>query len=281
MRGRVRSLVLGLVAAVALFASVPVFAQSPGNVFFAGGSYQASAYSKWGAAIASGNTATGSQTITVCPAFQTTPDGHQFNPWNTTGSFTFDAMSSSNSETLTPSAVSQVTAPPGYSNPQNACENVTATFSNTHGSSLAPNQVISGDFGISEAIADVGTLGGGNVFWQVDTGTVTLNTGALTTTTTVKVPTNFFNLGGAARVMTTITTSANWAVGISGATAIFCSANSTLTAGTTCLANQVNPTSTGTTSALTAILFTMGTSNPGAGAIKARVWGFTPVQPSS
>jgi hypothetical protein len=119
---------------------------------------------------------------------------------------------------------------------------------------------------------------GGLVYWVADTGVVTLTTSGLTTTTTTLIPTTFYNLGASAIVKTTITTSANWAVGISGATAIFCSANATKTAGTTCLANQVAPATTGTTQALTAVLFTMGTSNPGAGAIKARVWGFTPVQ---
>jgi hypothetical protein len=53
-----------------------------------------------------------------------------------------------------------------------------------------------------------------------------------------------------------------------------------MTAGTTCLATQIAPTSLGTTSALEAVVFS-GTGTPGAGAIKARVWGWTPVQPAN
>jgi hypothetical protein len=190
------------------------------------------------------------------------------------------AINDGNAETITPTGVSIGSCPAGNLGVGGTalCATLTATINNTHGQSAPVN---SGDLGIEEAITDAGAQGGGTVFWMVDTGIVTLSTSGLTTTTTVKVPTNFYGIGAAARVTTTITVTASWAVGISGSTSAFCSANSTLTAGTTCLANQASPASVGTTSALTAILITGATSNPGAGAVKVRVWGFTPVQPAS
>jgi len=232
-------------------------------------------YAKWTGQIVSGNSATGSQTILVYTSGVfpgNTLAG--VNPFATTTPIQFYG------ESLTPSAVScGQSRPAGFAAPAGGflC-NVTATFANVHG---AGEILFSGDNGIEEAITDAANQGGGLVYWVADTGNVTLTTSGLTTTTTTLVPTTFYNIGAAAIVKTTITTSANWAVGISGATAIFCASNTTLTAGTTCLTKQVAPATTGTTQALTAVLFTMGTSNPGAGAIKARVWGFTPVQPAN
>lgn len=189
-------------------------------------------------------------------------------------------VNDANAETVTPSAVSVGPCPAGFLGVGSSatCANVTATFSNAHGAS-AP--VVSGDQGIFEAITDAGNNGGGLVYWTADTGIVTLNTGGLTTTTATKVPTTFYGLGATARVTTTITLTTNWAIGISGQTSAFCSANATLTAGTTCIANQAAPATVGTTNSLTALLITTTVANPGAGALKARVWGWTPVQPSS
>lgn len=284
------------VAVLALLAATS-FAQTAPSLAFMGqkaqfdhnlnGIWYAPAYATWQATVLSGNSATGSQSIIVlCTAGGVQgvcqlSDGYSAPLTSIFNTNTPITLLDGNTETVTPSAVSGPSAcPVGFLGvgASTQCMTVTATFANTHGAS-AP--IVSGDAGIFEAITDAGAAGGGVVYWQVDTGLVTLNTGGLTTTTTTKVPTNFYNLGAAARVTTTITTTASWAVGISGATAIFCSANSTLTAGTTCLANQASPASTGTTSALTAILITGATSNAGAGVVKARVWGFTPVQPAS
>jgi hypothetical protein len=277
--------VLLMVCAVLLLLALPVYHQTKAqsvqsNLSRVGGLYMSQAYSGWGAYILSGNSATGSQTITVCPAFASLPDGRQFSPFLAANA-TFSAITvdpqGSVAETVTPTAVSIINAPAGASGAQ-SCANVTASFSNVHGSSYAPNQVISGDQGIQEALNDASLNGGGLVYWTADTGSVTLNTGALTTTTAVKVPANFLSAGASGRVTTTITTSASWAVGISGSTSAFLTANSTLTAGTTGIANMNSPATVGTTTGLTAILFTMGTSNPGAGAIHARVWGYTAAQ---
>lgn len=126
-----RRWVFAAMLGIATFGAVALLAQGPGNVYYSGGSYQAAAYSKWGAAVYQGETATGSQTIEVCPGLQNTPDGHTFNPWSTAMSFTIDPQNGSVTETLTPSAVSLVTsgAPSGFA----TCEMVTATFSNAHG----------------------------------------------------------------------------------------------------------------------------------------------------
>lgn len=264
----------------------------PGNpqqqsyVHRVGGIFQALGYSNWQGTIISGNTSTGAGvSIVIYPGpggTETLADGAQValaSIYATNVKLTVD-FGQANQEYVTPTAVSIGGCPAGNIGVGGAstCVTVTGTFNNTHGQSAV---ITSGDFGIFEAINDAGAQGGGVVFWMVDTGIVTLNTGGLTTTTNTTIPTNFYNFGSAARVTTTITVTASWAVGISGATGILSSANSTLTAGTTALANQAAPASTGTTSAATAILITGATSNPGAGAVKVRAWGYTPVQPTS
>lgn len=251
-----------------------------------GGIFYAPAYATWNATELN-TIASGSQTITVtCNSGGVVgvcqlSDGYSVPLTSIFNTNTPITLLDANTETVTPSAVGSP-APCGAAflgvGAATQCINVTATFSNAHGASAV---IVSGDAGIEEAITDAGASGGGLVYWIADTGIVTLNTGALTTTTSTKIPTNRSSTGAAAKVTTTITTSANWGVGSAASGVSFCSANSTLTAGTTCVANQVAPTSTGTTSALEAVVFTMGTSNPGAGAIKARVWGFTPVQPTN
>ena len=56
-------------------------AQSQGAVLSrAVGVYNSQAYSNWGMYILSGNTATGSQTITVCPAIYALQDGRAIQP---------------------------------------------------------------------------------------------------------------------------------------------------------------------------------------------------------
>ena len=247
------------------------------NLHLFAGIYNAVAYQSWRTTVFNGPYASGSNTLTVSPAFVTLPDGYTFNPFSTNVSIIV-GLGTPDQETVTPSAVAQVPCPSGAPNTfQGTCESITATFSNAHGQG---DIIATGSAGIQDAFQDAANADGGLVYWQADTGTVTLNTGGLTTTTTTNVPKQWISLGASGRVETTITTSANWAVGITGSTSAFCTADSTLTAGTTCLANMNNPAVVGTTSpyTLTAILFTMGTSNPGAGAIKAKVWGITPVQ---
>lgn len=276
--------IVALLAGLAWWICVPTSVRAQGGsaqFSRAVGVYDSTKYASWGMYILSGNTATGSQTITVCPAYQALPDGRVVQPLapanGTFASITVDPQNSAVTETVTPTAYALVAAPAAASG-ASFCANVTATFANLHGASYNTSQIISGDQGILEAINDASLNGGGLVYWQADTGNVTLSTGGLTTTTTAQVPQNFISIGASGRVTTTITTSANWAVGVAGSTAAFCTANSTLTAGTTCIANLNSPARVGSTNGLTPIIFTMGTSNPGAGAIHARAWGYTPAQ---
>ena len=276
-----------IIASLLLFAGAGQ-AQNPQQQSYlhrVGNLYYALGYSTWQATIVTGNSTTGAGTsITVfaqgANGVVTLADGSAIPLAHIFNTLTPITIADANQETFTPSSVTIAPCTPGNLGvgSSNQCATVTGTIANTHGASA---QVLSGDFGIGEALTDAGAQGGGLVFWQVDTGIVTLSTGGLTTTTGIKVPTNRSSVGCAARVTTTITVSASWAVGSTASGASFCSAQATLTAGTTGIANQIAPTSVGTTQTLEAVVFTMGTSNAGAGAIKARVWGFTPVQPAS
>jgi hypothetical protein len=281
------SVAAGLAVAVLLvFAGLghlahPVKAQGgPSVLSRVGGNYFAPAYANWGAYILSGNSATGSQTITVCPAQAALPDGRVFNPFgNQNGTFapiTVDPQGSV-AETVTPTAVSVIAAPAGASGAQQ-CANVTATFSNTHGASYSTSQVISGDGGIQEALNDAAANGGGQVYWEKDCGAVTLNTGGVTTTTTCNIPKTFTNLGGSSRTTTTITVATSFSVGISGATASFVSACTSLTAGQDCSQFQVSPTKVSQGAGLGAMLITAAGGTPGAGVVHPKVWGYTEVQ---
>lgn len=96
-----------------------------------------------------GNTATGSQTITLAFGNVNLPDGTVLMPLATTAPITVGV--GSNAETVTPSAVSCAT--PGQ---YDTCT-ITATFSNTHG---VGDLVSSGTFGLVEAVNAAHTLGG-------------------------------------------------------------------------------------------------------------------------
>jgi hypothetical protein len=113
-----------------------------------------------GASIVSGNTSTGSQTITICPAQVALPDGRSAfilggQPSTIPVPITVDPQNSLVTETVTPTAVSLISPPNGVNmNQAFKCANVTATFANVHGASLNSHQVISGDGGLQEAIND-------------------------------------------------------------------------------------------------------------------------------
>jgi hypothetical protein len=281
---RIASLIAGLLLAFS-GASLAQNPQSTATLHRVGGMFYSQGYVGWQAYVLSGNAATGSQSIIVAAqggsGIIVLPDQTAVPLATVFNTNTPISLNDANAETVTPSAVTIGVCPAGNLGVggSNQCATITATFSNTHGAGAL---VGTGDAGIMEAVTDAGNQGGGLVYWQVDTGIVTLNTGSVTTTTTTKVPSPYISLGGSGRVTTTITTSTSWAVGVSGATTDFCTAQTTLTAGTTCnVVALTSPTSRGTGAvALTAILFTMGTGAPGAGAVKARVWGYTPVQPA-
>ncbi len=242
------------------------------------GTYDASKYAIRGE-IVSGNASTGSQTITIC-ANSVLADGRTFNPFgNQNGTFapiSVDLQSTSAAETVTPTAISLVSAPANAPASQ-TCANVTATFSNTHGASLNTRQVVSGDSGIQEAFNDAAANGGGHVFWAKDCGIITVSTSSVTTTTGCTIPKTFTNVGASVHVTTAVTTSASYSVGIATATAAFISACTSLTAATDCSQFQVSPTKVATGAGLGALLITTNAA-AGAGALHVTVWGTTEVQ---
>jgi hypothetical protein len=270
-----------LIVAIVGFYEVKTQAQGPGGPAMAsrvGGNYFAPAYQDWGASIVAGNSAAGAQTITICPAFVPLRDGRAVNMFgNQNGTFapvTIDPQGSL-AETVTPTAVSLVNDPTGQNIGQ--CAAVTATFANAHAPSKSLFQVISGDNGIQEAFNDAAANGGGQVYWEKDCGIITLNTGGVTTTTTCNIPKTFTNLGGSWRTTTTITTAANYSLGIASATTAFTNACTSLTAAQDCSQFQVSPTKVSTGAGLGALLITANVA-AGAGAGHAKVWGYTEVQ---
>ncbi|HLZ90211.1 MAG TPA: hypothetical protein VKQ28_00750 [Candidatus Acidoferrum sp.] len=266
----------------------PVKAVIPsGNLSFAGGVYNSASYSQWGMSVAAGNSATGSQAITVCPEYVQLPDGRAFRPLAPANGvftpFTIDPAGSA-SETVTPTAYSSVTAPAGYPGGQNGtCASVTATFANTHGTSLAPNQVIPSDQGIQEAINDAALNNGGIVWWKIDPGIVTLSTGAPTTSLgSVNIPARSIVMSATARVTTTIATCAGgWSLGLTGGTGTdLTAANTTLTAGTTTESSTIKtPVNTAAIAAGVPTAFCT-TSNASAGALHAHIEGYKLVAPA-
>jgi hypothetical protein len=279
---KMRAMAVALILAVAAVLASPAAYGQAAALHRVGGRYFAPEYRFWGAAIASGNSATGSQTITACTQ-GVLRDGTPFNPFGTQNG-TFAAITvdpqggSSVTETVTPTAVSGPLSanPAGY--PQTLqCYNVTASFSNLHGASLSPTQIISGDFGVQEALNDAAANGGGEVYWEVDAGNVTLSTSGTTTTTTVNVPKTFTNLGGSAHVITTVATATAYGVGITSSTSAFINACTSLTAGLDCSQFQVAPTAVAHGAGLGSLLITT-TGTPSAGVVHVKVWGVTEVQ---
>jgi hypothetical protein len=282
-----RILAVGVLALALLVALVPlmfvqkeVHGQGSGPTLQSrvGGNFFAPAYQDWGASIVAGNSATGSQTITICPALVTLRDGRVVNIFGqqngTFAPISVDPQGGS-AETVTPTAISTVSDPTGqFVQP---CAAVTATFSFTHNPSRSLFQVISGDNGIQEAFNDAAANGGGQVYWEKDCGVITLNTGGATTTSTCNVPKTFTNLGGSWRTTTTITTAASYSLGIASATTAFINACTSLTAGQDCSQFQVSPTKVSQGAGLGALLVTAN-ATPGAGAGHAKVWGYTEVQ---
>lgn len=101
-----------------------------------------------------GNAATGSSTITLTTGQVSLSSGRVIFPITTTTPITVGIAG--NQETVTPTAVSGCNVPL----PQTGTCLVTATFANLHG---AGEQVISGSYGLQEAINAAGAAGGGQV----------------------------------------------------------------------------------------------------------------------
>lgn len=281
-------------AAAAVLAMVCVFVLTYGtkadqpakNLSAALGIYDSQAYRDWGASVAIGNSATGSQTITICPGLVALRDGRNFQPFAAANGvfspFTIDPQSSL-AETLTPTASSLVSPPTGYNgNPQIPCASVTASFSNTHGASLSQSQVISGDQGVQEAINDASLAGGGKVRFVIDPGLVTLNTGGANTDVAgTTIPTRSVIEVASAKVTTTITScTGGWSLGgVTDGGTFFTAANTTLTAGTTTDSSTLSVPKATTSAELLRITCT--TSNAGAGVIHPHLEGYKVVPPAS
>lgn len=245
---------------------------------FSDGTFYAPNFGKWQLQLAAPITATGSVAFLVNAGTVVTPDGITFVPFAVNEKISI-GLGVGVQEIVTVTGVSGCNAAAVVGNP--AVCTVTATVANLHSTGEPIN---SADSGTMEAVAYASNTGGGQVYFLVDCGQITLNTGGLTTTSTCFVPNQFYNSGGAARVTTTITVTASWAVGIVNNTSTFTTANSTLTAGTTSFANTGTPAValvTGATAAnLTAVLITGVTSNPGAGVVHVKVWGTTAAPPA-
>lgn len=146
----------------------PVHAQQQAESFVAGRRVAAQyAYgfgSVPGAHVAVGNSATGAQTVTVCPAVRSLADGRVINLFTAgiLNPVAFD-LGTASSETVTPTAVS-IVSPGGLSvEADQNCAAITGTFLFTHAPSQFPGQVRSGTFGLQEAINDAAGAGGGVV----------------------------------------------------------------------------------------------------------------------
>jgi hypothetical protein len=235
-----------------------------------GGFYVAANYSYWSLQInnASSVPAASPATFILRQGSATLPDGRVIFPY--VGEIvTIGAGSVAESVTLT--AVSGC-----FQNaPVDNCT-ISGNTSNPHGRG---ELIASGTVGIGEAEQDAALNGGGSVYWERDCGPVTLNTGGLTTTITgCNVPQTFTNFGGSAFVNTTITTATNYGLGIASATGAFFTACTSLTAGQNCSQFQVSPTKVATGTGFTPLLITATGSNPGAGVVHVKAWGYTAVQ---
>lgn len=245
-----------------------------GRVFYA----QEYNLAQAGVFVVGGNSATGSQTITLSTGSVKLRDGRAVVPFAVNVPIT---IADANQETVTITAVSNC-VPSGITqdpfNSQASLCSVTASFSNTHG---AGARVLSGDGGYLEALNDAGNNGGGEVFWSYDCGVVTLSTSSATTTISTgpcaTIPKAFYSAGASVKVTTTITTSASYSVGITSSTAAFVTSCTSLTAATTCASFQTGPAAVNVGTTLGTTLITAN-ATAGAGAVHLTVWGRTEAQ---
>jgi hypothetical protein len=272
-------------AAALILAGVPCLAQvaastpgenssNVGNLFFAQTyNYQSNPGLY---IVAPASFAAGVVTITVSQGSIVLADGREVTaPFNCSPTCAPITINDGNPETVTPTASTGCYMKSTQVQPAATCQ-LTATFSNAHGFGA---MISSGDSGFQEAYNDAAANGGGLVSWTIDCGTITLNTGGVTTTTTCLVPKTFVNGGGSVNVKTTITTTATYSLGIASATTAFITSCSSLTAALTCGQFETAPLSVAQGTGTGALLVTANAGS-GAGAIHARVWGLTEAQSS-
>jgi len=150
-----------------LVAFAPLMAFGQANVSYEMGERDAQQFAYGygavpGASVALGNTTTGTQTVTVCPAYRALGDGRVIQIFSSTPPTPvgFD-IGFATAETVTPTSVSLL-APGAVSGvgAEQACAQITGTFNQLHAPSQNPYQVRSGSFGLQEAINDAGRSGG-------------------------------------------------------------------------------------------------------------------------
>lgn len=134
-----------------------------------------------GAHIVLGNGATGTQTVTVCPAFRALGDGRVIQIFSGTPPtpVSFDTGTTV-AETVTPTSVS-ILAPGAVQGVEAdvSCASITGTFNQLHAPSQNVYQVRSGTLGLQEAINDAGRVGGVVTIGNDWTGTVAMLTAAI------------------------------------------------------------------------------------------------------
>lgn len=281
--------VLSAVALAALLAALAVFygpsiraqlAGGPSSQSYAAGVYYSPNYS-WRGFTETSVAAGAGQTVILGPDLITLPDGRQVHQFGAADNqllpVAFDI--GANNETVTPTAVSVVSCPTaGDFAPPAQCVSFTGTFSNAHG---LHTFIGSSSQGISEAINDAGSNGGGLVFWQIDPGIVTLSTsGANTNAGSINIPTRSVVMSATARVTTTIGTCAGgWSLGFTSGTE-FSAANTTLTAGTTTDSSTLTLPAI-MSGAATPPIIHCTTSNASAGAVHPKFAGYKLAAPLS
>ena len=233
----------------------------------------------------SGSAGTGAYTITLYNGSITLPNHRQVSIFGNTAvatenvalpPFVIGSLGSGNQETVTSYTVSGCSNPNQGASQQGTCQ-ISATFTYAHGRG---DLITSADSGWQEAMNDASNNGGGPVAYQIDCGVITLSTSGATTTSTCLIPKDFTNMGASVHVTTTITTSTSYGIGISGATAAYISACTSLTAGLGCAGFQVTPTNVNGGAGTGDLLITAAGGTAGAGAAHIKVWGVSQAQSS-
>jgi hypothetical protein len=280
---------IALLALLSVFLALPAAAQQ-GSVT-AGPSFSAGVwwspafnYKDTLAANSTTGTAGTSYSITLYNPFEVTADGRMYWPWSGTAAFVVGSLGSSNQETVT-----SYTASSGCSYGQtahNGCT-ISATYTYAHGPG---DYIASNTSGYGEALLDASNHNGGIVYWVTDSGVVTLSTiGTTTTMCTNCLPALGIVMGVVARVETTITSACTgWELGDGTTAARFTANNTGLTAGTVSGANVDWYFGAATPAAGTgpwntsqkSLVLTCAGGDAGAGAVRAKVFGYTLATPN-
>lgn len=164
MKKKLFSMLAAYALIVASFMPIAKAQQGASNLSYVAGVRVATNYAYGfgqvaGAHIVVGNSATGTQTVTACPAQRALPDGRVVNLFAISTPVTFD-LGNATSETVTPTSVSIVSPAGLTAEADQNCATISGTFNFAHAPSQFPQQVRSGTFGLQEAINDAASTGG-------------------------------------------------------------------------------------------------------------------------